>query len=136
MFARIADAFHDRAPGPDALTDELVDPGACEADQPPHLLTTIDGPLSSAFAVLAKAKDSGNAIDSELAADTQPPCVRTVALLAARVGLDPAYAPITSRPPSRPPPESARHPPPCRGSRQAVPERRGTSPGSPRSRPT
>ena len=93
VFARIADAFHDRAPGPDAVTDELVEPGACEADQPPRLLTTIEGPLASAFASLAHAKDSGKAIDSELAADTQPPCVRTVALLAGRVGLDPAYDP-------------------------------------------
>jgi predicted Ser/Thr protein kinase len=93
VFARIADAFHDRNPGPDALADELVDPSVCGADQPPHLLTTIDGRLSSAFAVLAQAKDSWKAIDSELAADTQPPCVRTVALLAARVGLDPAYDP-------------------------------------------
>ena len=93
VFARIADAFHDRAPGPDALADELVDPGVCGADRPPHLLTTIDGRLSSAFAMLAHAKDTWRAIDSELAADTQPPCVRTVALLAGRVGLDPAYDP-------------------------------------------
>ena len=93
VFARIADAFHDRAPGPDALADELVDPGVCGANQPPHLRTTIDGPLASAFAVLAHAKDSSKTIDSELAADTQPPCVRAVALLAGRVGLDPAYDP-------------------------------------------
>jgi hypothetical protein len=93
VFARIADAFHDRNPGPDALADQLVDPSVCGADRPPHLLTTIDGRLSNAFAVLAHAKDSWKAIDSELAADTQPPCVRTVALLAGRVGLDPAYDP-------------------------------------------
>ncbi len=93
VFARIADAFHDRTPGPDALADELVDPGVCGADQPPHLLTTIDGALSTAFAALARAKDSGKAVDSELAADSQPPCVRTVALLAARVGIDLAYDP-------------------------------------------
>lgn len=93
VFARIADAFHDRNPGPDALADELVDPSVCGADQPPHLLTTIDSRLSSAFAVLAQAKDRWKAVDSELAADTQPPCVRTVALLAGRVGLDPAYDP-------------------------------------------
>ncbi|MCX5743962.1 MAG: serine/threonine-protein kinase, partial [Proteobacteria bacterium] len=93
VFARIADAFHDRSPGPDALADELVDPSVCGADPPPHLLTTIDGRLASAFAVLAQAKDTWRAIDSELAADTQPPCVRAVALLAGRVGLDPSYDP-------------------------------------------
>ena len=93
VFARIADAFHDRSPGPDALAGELVDPNVCAVDRPPHLLTTIDGQLSSAFAVLAHAKDSFTTSDSKLAASTQPPCVRTVALLAGRVGLDPGYDP-------------------------------------------
>ena len=93
VFARIADAFHDRNPGPDALADELVDPSVCGVDQPPQLLTTIDGRLSSAFGVLAHAKDNWKAIDSELAADTEPPCVRTVALLARRFGVAPAYDP-------------------------------------------
>ncbi len=91
VFARIADTFHDRSPGPDALGDELVDPEVCATDPPPHLLTAIDGRLSSAFALLAHAKDSGTSIDSELAAASQPPCVRTVALLARRNSLNSAY---------------------------------------------
>ncbi len=93
VFARIADTFHDRSPGPDAVAVEIVDPEVCDADPPPHLVTSIDGRLASAFAVLARAEDSGTWVDSELTAATQPPCVRTVALLARRNSLDLAYDP-------------------------------------------
>ena len=93
VFARIADAFHDRTPGPDALPAVLVDPAECTMVPPPHLLTSIDAPLSQAFALLARARDRGTSIDSELVAASRAPCVRTVALLAQRNGLDVAYDP-------------------------------------------
>src|SRR5439155_1443203 len=83
----------------EALPLELVDPAHCEQVPPPHLSCSIDDRLSQAFAALRQSRTTWKPVEVPLIAETEPACVRTVALLARAVETNADLVPTTAAKP-------------------------------------
>ncbi len=97
VVARIVDLFGSGAADPHAISAELVDPSDCERGTLPRLVHAIDPALAKAFAAYHRSRATWKPVRVvELTADSQPPCVRTLALMAQLVEMSPEYEPTTA----------------------------------------
>ncbi len=96
VLARLADLARSGDTSPDVLELELVDPAVCEHEPLPHLVPAIDDRLSQAFAAVRLSRTTWKPVGTPLVAETQPACVRTLALLAELVWVNSEFAPTAA----------------------------------------
>src|SRR5207244_12494685 len=71
-------------------------PAVCEQVPPPHLSSSIDDRLSQAFAAFRQSRTTWKPVEVPLIAETEPACVRTIALLARAVETNADLVPTTA----------------------------------------